>query len=97
MNKFLSLLGIKTGEGPMIGNLWFLGFFLGAKLTVFTAAITALFLREFDASALPYMYIGGALLTVSFGSFFGWIGKRLSDQALFGIYLLFMIAATVAL
>jgi len=93
MSAFLKLLGVERDEVRMVGCLWFLGFLLGATLTIFTTSATALYLKEFDSSALPYLYIGGAAITVSVGILFSWLGNRISERVMLTVYLIFMAAA----
>ena len=93
ISNILNLLGIEHGEQRKVGYLWLIGVLVGAVLTVFSTAATAMFLQHFDSSKLPYMYIGGATLTVAFGTLFNWVGTRASNRSMFTVYNLFVVVA----
>ncbi len=64
-NRFLSFINLEPGEGRLVVLMLVQSFFIGsARIFTRTSAYT-LFLAEFDAAALPFIYIGiGIIVTL---------------------------------
>lgn len=67
-------------------------FCLGLPRVITNAAAFAIFLREFDASLLPYTYLGAALVVPAVGAGYLWLQRRLSVWSLLVVALWFDIA-----
>ncbi len=98
-NRFRALakaVGIQPGEGLATALLFGQSFGLGVILfTMFTAA-NSLFLAEFGAKAIPYVYLVAAAVNISIGVGFTWLQRRLSFSRLMVGTLIFL-AITILL
>lgn len=75
--RLVDLLDIHTGEGALVTMLFLHSFFIGITRTFTDAAASALFLSQFDAQDLPYMYMGISVVVVLTGLLYAELGKRL--------------------
>lgn len=81
MNRISSLaaaLNIRPGEGRLVNLLLLHSFFVGVNRVFLLSASTSLFLTEFGADMLPYVYIATALANSSVGFMYSWLGRRIS-------------------
>ena len=82
LHRLASLLNIQSGEGRLVGLLLALAFCIGfVRLFIQTAAGT-LFLSVFDVEALPYVYVGVAIVVPALGVGYGWLEARVSFRRL---------------
>ena len=81
-DRLLSLLNTEPGEGRLVVLLLATSFCVGAaNVFVYTAAY-ALFLTEFGAQALPYVYIGISVVVTLFSYLYMKAGERISFSGL---------------
>lgn len=76
--RLFSALDVQPAEERPVGLLLLLSFFLGIPLTFTEAAANTLLLLTFGASALPYVYIGFACVSVVTGVCYARLEARLS-------------------
>ena len=79
MNKLQSLaliFKLEPGEERPFLLLYAHSFFLGLSLITFFTASNALFLAQFEAKILPFVYMGGAVA----GTVAGWVYTRLKQR-----------------
>ena len=79
MNKLHSLaliFKLEPGEERPFLLLYAHSFFLGLSLITFFTASNALFLAQFEAKILPFVYMGGAVA----GTVAGWVYARLKQR-----------------
>lgn len=91
----LSLFDIRSGEGRPIGLLLAYAFLLGIPGIVTETTAYALFLAEFDASALPYIYIGFAVVTTTLGFIYTKLQEQLSFSRFLTTSLVVLLASLV--
>lgn len=89
INRFASALNIRPGEGRLVNLLLLHSFFVGINRVFILSASTSLFLTEFGANTLPYVYIATAISNSSIGLIYTWLGKRISFVKLLVANLLF--------
>lgn len=89
INRFASALNIRPGEGRLVNLLLLHSFFVGVNRVFLLSASTSLFLTEFGANTLPYVYIATAVANSSVGVIYNWLGKRISFVKLLIANLLF--------
>ncbi|NJN80935.1 MAG: hypothetical protein HC802_00655 [Caldilineaceae bacterium] len=75
-NRVSSLLNIHAGEGRLVMMMLAFSFFLGIPRHFAFTTSYALFLSRFDASYLPYVYVGFALLVPLAGLIFARLSLR---------------------
>ena len=78
INRLASALNIRPGEGRLVNLLLLHSFFVGVNRVFLLSASTSLFLTEFGANTLPYVYIATAVANSSVGFLYNWLGKRIS-------------------
>lgn len=95
MQKLLStVLNIRPGEGRPLFWLLIHAFFAGLVAVFFDTVASTLFLMNFSAEAIPYAYVGVALVVTIVGWFYSKFEERFSfTQMLVGtlVFLLFTI------
>ncbi|SDT91479.1 TLC ATP/ADP transporter [Verrucomicrobium sp. GAS474] len=69
-------LRLAPGEGAMLAALTALFFCRGAAAVCFDTAAGTAFLSEFGAARLPFIYLGGALAGVAFGTLYVRLAAR---------------------
>ncbi len=89
LNLF-SALNIRPGEGRLVGWLLIYALFMGIPNLVTETAAYSLFLAEFDAQAIPYVYIGFAIITTLSGFIYTSLEKRVSFSKFATINLLIL-------
>ena len=75
-NALALALRIEPGEGRPLAYLLVHSFFVGIALVSFYAASSALFLTNYGAGVLPYVYIASAVVSTSLG----WVYSRLEKR-----------------
>lgn len=93
--KLLSPFDVRPGEGRLVLFLLAMYFCIGiARIFTRTSAYT-LFLVEFDAQSLPYIYIGISVVVSLISVFYLKLGERLSFLRLLAANLGFILLALV--
>jgi HEAT repeat protein len=95
--RLATALGIQAGEGLPIILLFGQAFFLGVLLIFFYTAANALFLVEFGAQGMPYVYIVAAAVVTLAGLLFSKLEQRLSFPLLLVGTLAFLLISVLAL
>jgi len=96
-SKLLALLNIRAGEEKNVFLMLAHYFFMGGAMLFVQSASLALFFEAWDASAMPYIYLGIALIVSSITALFLKIGERTSLARFLILCVLFVIIGTVAL
>jgi len=76
--SLFSTLNIRPGEGWLVGWMLVFAFFMGLPILLTETAAYSLFLAEFDAQTIPYIYIGFAVVTTASGFIYTALEKRIS-------------------
>lgn len=90
-----SAFAIRPGEGRLVNLLLCHSFFVGVSHVFLLAVSTSLFLTEYGANTLPYIYIATALANASVGFIYGWLGKRIAfiNLLIFNLAFQFVVVA----
>ncbi|GBC62415.1 hypothetical protein DENIS_3387 [Desulfonema ishimotonii] len=88
-NTLAAVFKIRAGEGRPTFLLLLHSFFTGISMVYLETASYALFLKNFDSKALPFVYIVSALVT----TFFGLIYSRLEETLSFSKLLILTLGA----
>lgn len=88
MGKWISLLGIKTGEGKLASLSAFYALLIGLSQVWLKTIPVSLFLTNFDATILPYAYIASAIVLVLLGIIYSNLEKRLTPAQLLYIFII---------
>ena len=94
MNQFtglLSRLGIRPGERRLVGLMLLYALFIGAPGLLTETAAYSLFLVEYDAAAIPYVYIGFAILTTFSGFIYTYLEPRISFTRFISLNMMLLI------
>jgi AAA family ATP:ADP antiporter len=86
--SLFSTLNIRSGEGWPVGWMLVFALLMGLPSLMTETAAYSLFLAEFDAQAIPYVYIGFALLTSASGFVYTFLEKRVQFSKFLTINLL---------
>ncbi len=70
------ILNIKSGEEKTVVLLFSFSFLLGLSVVFYETAAYSLFLSRYEASSLPYIYIGAAILIIISGSLYSYVESR---------------------
>ena len=94
-NNMAAILNVRPGEGSAVALLLIHSFFNGLAIVFFETAANSIFLAQFDARTLPYVYIAsaGALAVIGLG--FAGLERLLSPSRLLSFTLFFMFSATL--
>ncbi|NUM37135.1 MAG: hypothetical protein HUU50_21540, partial [Candidatus Brocadiae bacterium] len=84
-----SLFQIQPGEGLPVALMAFHSFFMGISLVFIGSCASAMFLAEFDANVLPYVYIFIAFFISITGLFYTKLEQWLSFRTLLLVNLVF--------
>lgn len=76
--KILNALNIRPGEGWLVSWMLVYAFFMGVPALITETAAYSLFLEKFNAQAIPYIYIGFAIVTTLSGLAYTYLEKRIS-------------------
>jgi ATP/ADP translocase/HEAT repeat protein len=74
--SLFSMLNIRPGEGRLVGWMLIFALLMGLPSLMTETAAYSLFLAEFGAQAIPYVYIGFALVTTGSGVIYTFLEKR---------------------
>ncbi|MBK7450500.1 MAG: hypothetical protein IPJ47_14215 [Anaerolineales bacterium] len=77
-SRILALLNIRPGEERNVFLMLTQYFFMGAAMLFVQSASLALFFTEWDATAMPYIYLGIAVIVSSITAIFLKISERTS-------------------
>ena len=91
MNKLASLLNVEPGEGRLAWLLFLHSFLMGMANNFVQTAAFALFMVEFDAQTLAWVYIANALVVPLFTFVYLRLGNRLAFSRLLLINLGFLL------
>jgi HEAT repeat protein/ATP/ADP translocase len=78
INRFAAVLNIRPGEGRLVNLLLLHSFFVGVNRVFLLSVATSLFLTEFGANTLPFVYIAIAVVNSSVGFLYARLGERIS-------------------
>jgi HEAT repeat protein len=70
------ILNIKSGEEKTVTLLFSFSFLLGLSVVFYETAAYSLFLSRYEATSLPYIYIGAAILIIICGSLYSYVESR---------------------
>ncbi|UCC85563.1 MAG: HEAT repeat domain-containing protein, partial [Anaerolineales bacterium] len=90
-----SLLNIRPGEGRLVSLLLAYSFFVGVARILTRSAAMSLFLVDFDAQSLPYVYIGISIVASLLAYAYLKLGQRLALSRLLVVTLAFLLVALV--
>ncbi|MCB0211628.1 MAG: hypothetical protein KDJ52_19985 [Anaerolineae bacterium] len=76
--KILNTLNIRPGEGWLVSWMLIYAFFMGIPALITETAAYSLFLEKFSAQAIPYIYIGFAVVTTLSGLGYTFLEKHIS-------------------
>jgi hypothetical protein len=96
-NRLMHLLNLRPGEGRNVALMLAHYFFMGAAMLFVQSASFALFFESWDATAMPYIYLGIAVIVSSITALFLKISERTSLARFLVLCLLFIIFGTVVL
>src|SRR5688500_410401 len=83
MQRLVSkVVEIRPGEGRLVVLLLILSGFMGLARSTITTASVAIFFDRYDASALPFTYIGSAVVVAAAGYLYSRLEGRLSFATL---------------
>ena len=69
-NRLMNLLNIRPGEGRNVALMLAYYFFMGAAMILVQSASYALLFESWDATAMPYVYLGTAVIVFSITALF---------------------------
>jgi ATP/ADP translocase/HEAT repeat protein len=95
-SKLQILLNIQPGEGRLVGLLLLQYFFLGIAFNFTQTTAFTLFLTEFNAQTLAWVYIANALIVSLLSATYLRLGQRLTFRALLTVNLGFLLLLTGA-
>ncbi len=97
MDRFLRILNLQAEETGIAGGLFFYSFVLGlARVFVLTAS-QAIFLENYPASDLAFVYMLASVATMATSGAYLYLGRRLTLRPQILTNLFFALAVTVAL
>ena len=95
-NKLRLLLNIQPGEGRLVSLLLLQYFCLGVAFNFTQTTAFTLFLTEFNAQTLAWVYIANAIIIGLLSAGYLRLGQRLTFRALLSINLGFLLFVTIA-
>lgn len=93
--NLLYLFKIKPEETRLCGLMFLHAFFLGFMQVFLSTAAETLFLKQFDANTLPYMYMAGAGAVAAVGFAYSRLEKRMGLSSLLIVNLAVMLASLI--
>lgn len=96
-SRILALLNIRPGEERNVFLMLTQYFFMGAAMLFVQSASLALFFTEWDATAMPYIYLGIAVIVSSITAIFLKISERTSLARFLILSVLFVLLGSLAL
>ncbi len=97
MDRILRILNVKAEETGVAGGLFFFSFVLGIARVFILTASQAIFLENYPASDLAYVYMLAAVATMAASAVYLYLGRRMTLQPQILANLLFALVATVAI
>ncbi|MBK7319692.1 Npt1/Npt2 family nucleotide transporter [Candidatus Villigracilis affinis] len=97
ISRILAALNIREGEARTAFMMLAQYFFMGAAMLFVQSASFALFFTAWDATAMPYIYLGIAVIVSSITALFLKISERTSLAQFLVLSVLFLLFGTVAL
>ncbi|HBX69254.1 MAG TPA: hypothetical protein DEH25_07690 [Chloroflexi bacterium] len=91
MNNLRRLFNVETGEGRLVGLLFFHSFLLGVANNFVQTAAFALFMVQYGAQKLAWVYIINALVLPLLTFVYLRLGKRISFSSLLAVNLGFLL------
>lgn len=95
--RLMNLFNIRSGEGRNVALMLAHYFFMGAAMLLVQSASLALFFESWDTTAMPYVYLGIAIIVSSITALFLKISERTSLARFLVLCLLFILFGTVIL
>lgn len=96
-SRILTALNIRKGEERTVFFMLAQYFFMGAAILFVQSASFALFFTAWDATAMPYVYVGIAVIVSSITAIFLKISERTSLARFLILCILFLLFGTIAL
>lgn len=93
--RLMNLLNIRSGEGRNVALMLAHYFFMGAAMLFVQSASLALFFETWDTTAMPYVYLGIAVIVSSITALFLKISARTSLARFLVLCLIFILAGTI--
>jgi HEAT repeat protein len=97
MSALLGWLGVQEGERRSASLMTLHSLFMGFSTVLFETAASALFLHDFGAAALPWVYIAAAVLNTVTGVAYSAVRQRVSFGALMAGTVLFLLVSVAGL
>ena len=94
-NRLSAMFNIQPGEGRMVSFLLLQYFLLGGAFNFVQTAAFTLFLVEFSAQTLAYVYIANALVGTLITTVYLRLGRRISFPNLLAVNLGFLLALVI--
>ncbi len=91
VRRLPSVIDIRPGEGRLVKLLLLHSFLVGISHVLLISISTSLFLTEYGANTLPYIYIATAVTNGSIGFIYTWLGKRITFVNLLIANLIFQV------
>ncbi|MFN8435510.1 MAG: Npt1/Npt2 family nucleotide transporter [Anaerolineales bacterium] len=95
--RILAVLNIRPGEEKNVFLMLTQYFFMGAAMLFVQSASLALFFTAWDATAMPYIYLGIAVIVSSITAIFLKISERTSLARFLILSVLFVLLGSIAL
>ena len=92
-NKLATLFNIHPGEGRLVTLLLAYSFFIGAARIFTRSAAMGLFLSQYSAGELPYVYIGISVIVTALSYVYLRLGQKLTLSRLLAVTLIFLLAS----
>lgn len=96
-SRILAILNIRPGEERNVFLMLAQYFFMGAAMLFVQSASLALFFTVWDSTAMPYIYLGIAVIVSSITAIFLKISERTSLARFLILSVLFVLAGSIAL
>lgn len=93
--RLMNLLNIRSGEGRNVALLLAYYFFIGAAMVLVQSASYALLFQSWDATVMPYVYLGTAVIVFSVTALFLRFSERTSLARLLVLCLVFLLSGTL--
>lgn len=97
LSRILAILNIRPGEERNVFLMLTQYFFMGAAMLFVQSASLALFFTVWDSTAMPYIYLGIALIVTSITAIFLKISARTSLAQFLILSVLFVLLGSIAL
>lgn len=97
MRSLAASLGVRSGEGRLVGPLLLHSFLSGVSVVAFEAVANGLFLSRFPADKLPLAYVGAAVCVPLTGIAYERLQRRLPALRVFQVALGFLAAMPLAM